>query len=382
MTDYGTDVAPAWDAEENVTGRVVYLIRNHQASVKDAIESTTTVSHAGPPDRVSPVLDLFARRFNYGSQEGWDWRKQAADPLSEAERQRFTSFIPRLIGTASNPAADEGRAWLATDWLVRKFAPTWLRAASLTENAAALEALPELSSEADAMYAMHPILAADSVAWRAAAGGAARTYSAASVAASMAAGGAAYSAMRSAAAMGAVRVGSAAYDVTCAAARRAAKEAAGPDGPSDHWALEEAEKDVETPTIKLLQTSALDLFDRMIDVGSTAGPAVGPRPSGDPGGDPRSQTAPPLAYQAFDAALRQAATIAASGAKQKPLADRRTPAPVTRSETVLRKTLHHPLIYFVTFVIVVLGNLTNLGAGIGGGLVAAIVVWFLTRLIP
>jgi hypothetical protein len=56
-----------------------------------------------------------------------------------------------------------------------------------------------------------------------------------------------------------------------------------------------------------------------------------------------------------------------------------------RSESPIRRTLHHPLVYFLAFVVVAIASTANghdvaqiLGEGIG----AAIVVWFLTAFLP
>lgn len=48
-----------------------------------------------------------------------------------------------------------------------------------------------------------------------------------------------------------------------------------------------------------------------------------------------------------------------------------------RNETVLRKTLHHPLIYILVFIIVSVAA-GNLATGFG----AAIITWFVTSLLP
>jgi hypothetical protein len=84
------------------------------------------------PACTSPVLTAFAFAWN--------------DGLDDANRQRLIPYIPRLVGTAGDPEADERRAWIATDWLARRPAPAWPRKAGLTARATELAALPASTS--------------------------------------------------------------------------------------------------------------------------------------------------------------------------------------------------------------------------------------------
>lgn len=146
------------------------------------------------PVCASPLLTSFCIAWN--------------DALDDKGRQRLVKFIPRLVGTAGDAKAEERRAWMATDWLVRTFASAWLRLAGLDEYAAKLESLKALTSTALAKKAQPIIEAARSAAY-------------------LAADSAAYSAARSAAR-------SAAYSALA-------------------------------PTVAVLQDSAEDLLDRMIE---------------------------------------------------------------------------------------------------------------------
>jgi hypothetical protein len=88
--------------------------------------------HSDHPPCVSPVIGAFARAWN--------------DHLNDEDRNRLIKpHIPDLIGTATTTEDDNRRAWLAADWLVRTYAPAWLRLAGMEKQAAMLESLGELN---------------------------------------------------------------------------------------------------------------------------------------------------------------------------------------------------------------------------------------------
>jgi hypothetical protein len=177
--------------------------RSGDLCVMEAVAYFADEPHSDHPRCVSPAIGAFLRSWN--------------DALPDDERQTLAKYIPLVVGTRTTDADEMTQAWLATDWLVRTFAPAWLRLAGLADHAAALEGLDALTSDDLARKAQPIISAADS---------------AARSAADSAAYSAAYSAARSAA---------------DSAARSAARSA-----------LE--------PTTKALQASALELLDRMLAV--------------------------------------------------------------------------------------------------------------------
>jgi hypothetical protein len=202
------------------------------------------------PQCVSPVIAKFLRTWN--------------DDLSDAEtRTRLLApLIPDVIGTRTTDADEETRAWLATDWLVRVYAPAWLDLTpSLASHATALRALPSLTSPEIAVACQSVIEAADSAALASAsaARSAARLAadSAAFAAAFAAALAAAYSAARSAALAAAL---AAAYS----AARLAADSAA-------YSAARSAAREALAPTVATLQASAVELVRAMCAVGREEG---------------------------------------------------------------------------------------------------------------
>lgn len=184
------------------------------------------------PACTSPVLTAFAISWN--------------DALPDATRQRLIPFIPRLVGTAGDPKADEVRAWMATDWLVRTFTVAWLRKAGLTARADDLAALPALSSIKLAKAAQPIIEAAGKEA----------------AAARDATGDAAW-----------VAVGDAAWAATGVAARAAHEKTKGTASAKYGAAYRAARPILDkafAETTAELTESAFDLFDRMIDVRSAA----------------------------------------------------------------------------------------------------------------
>jgi hypothetical protein len=218
------------------------------------------------PECVSTVLGAFGRAWN--------------DALNDEDRQKLKPYAARLIGTASTPEVELARSWMACDWLVRTFTPSWLRRAGLDDDAAALEALPKLTATELVDQAM-PVLdrarasasaarAAARVAARVAAWVAARV--AAEAAAEAAAGAAAEVAARAAArvaAWAAARAAAgaaaeAAAEAAAGAAARVAAEAAA--GAAAGAAAEAAAGAALAPTVFALQDSAFDLLDRMIAV--------------------------------------------------------------------------------------------------------------------
>ena len=105
------------------------------------------------PASVSPVLATYARWF--------------ASALDDRRRQTLKDRARRLIGTAS-PGGPARRAavrrtcrpttplaaWLATDWLIRVQAASWLKLAGLTEAAARLESIGPTSNHLDLVRAV------------------------------------------------------------------------------------------------------------------------------------------------------------------------------------------------------------------------------------
>jgi hypothetical protein len=79
--------------------------------------------HSDQPDCVSPVVRALCVALN--------------DGLEGAERQRLRPYLTRTIGTATD-GLDNRRGWMALDWLIGVYAPTWLHHAGLHDAATRL----------------------------------------------------------------------------------------------------------------------------------------------------------------------------------------------------------------------------------------------------
>ena len=203
-----------------------------QACVMEAVAAFAGEPWSDRPQCASVVLSSYGIGLN--------------DVLPDDRRQELVPLIPRLVGTRDGQ--DKARSYLALDWLIRVYTPAWLRLVpALVSDADAIAGMPriqDLESAAaigDMVRAASTKAAAAGDAARAAAGDAARA--AAGVAARAAAGVAAWDA---------------AWDAARAAAWDAARAAAG--AAAGDAAL--------APTVTELQTSAIALFDRMIDPAS------------------------------------------------------------------------------------------------------------------
>jgi hypothetical protein len=194
--------------------------------------------HSDAPECACPVLTAFVVAWNDGLP-------------TDADRDRLLKpFLPRLIGTRANADVEERRAFLAMDWVIRTFTPTWLdHVEALKPHAAAVRALNAIHDLAT-LKAATPSL-------RSAADAAAQSEAAAWAAARDAAWDAARAAAWAAA-------WAAARDAAWDAARDAARDAAW----AAAWA---AARDALAPTTLALQASAADLLDRMIAIQSADG---------------------------------------------------------------------------------------------------------------
>jgi hypothetical protein len=246
----------------------------------------------------------------YVAGEPWSYEPQCACPVitafmvawndglpSDAKRDRLLKpLVPLIVGTRSTPAVEQRRAVMAADWLIRVYTPAWLQAAKLKTQAAALQALPEITDFAqcqslvptlnavkdDAAAARDAALpAARDAAWDEA-WDAARDAAWAAAGAGAAAGAAAWDAARDAAGAAAgAAAWDAARDAALAAAGAAAKAAAGAAAKDAAWnapwaaagaaakaaagaAAGAAARVAFQPVTGRLQDSAVNLVRRMI----------------------------------------------------------------------------------------------------------------------
>jgi hypothetical protein len=244
------------------------------------LDLDTLTLHAGShePDHTFCVMEAVA----YIAGEPWSDHPKCASPVitsfliswndgtNDEDRQNLKRFIPMVVGTNTGKADDTKRAWMATDWLVRVFTPTWLDKAGMTDHAERLRGLDALTSAALARKAQPIIEQArkESDAARDAARAAA--WAAARDAAWAAARAAAWAAARDAAWAAAWDAAwAAAWDAAWAAAWDAAKGKKGYE--AQYSAAYTAAKKVLdvalADTVSELRASAEDLLERMIAVG-------------------------------------------------------------------------------------------------------------------
>ena len=213
------------------------------------------------PTCASPVIASFMRSWN--------------DSLSDDDRQMLVPYVVRVVGTANGAKIENARAWMATDCLVRTQTPMWLRLAKLPDQAAELEALIPLTNTATARKAQPTIEAARSRADAAWAAAGAAAWAAAGAAAGAAAWAAGRAAGRAAAwDAGRDAAGAAAWAAAWAAAGAAAGAAARDAARDAAW---DAAWAALRPTVVVLQLSALELLDRMIDLHRTDVPLIAER---------------------------------------------------------------------------------------------------------
>ncbi len=214
--------------------------------------------HSDQPACVSQVLRAFCTSLN--------------DSLDNEQRQLLRPYLARTIGTTDD-GLDDARSWMALDWLIRTYAPTWLAAADLTESAHRLADLAPVMDACDLQGALVELKAArrDARAGWSSALGAARPAAWAPWAAGRAAAREAAWGSAGAAAWAAARVavGEIAGDRARAMARDIAGDAAATIARAARTAAERAEareaaRCALAPTLDALRHSAFALLDRML----------------------------------------------------------------------------------------------------------------------
>ncbi len=112
--------------------------QNGKACVMELVAYWANEPWSDHPACASPVVGAFCRSL-------WDRQPKSWPGLLER--------VERIAGSASTSEVEKARGYLAHDWLVRRFAPRWLRRAGLEEDAAKLEALPPVTDTATAKAA-------------------------------------------------------------------------------------------------------------------------------------------------------------------------------------------------------------------------------------
>jgi hypothetical protein len=262
------------------------------AVIEDRLAQVETLSEGSHDDIERGMCVMEA--VSYVAGEPWSDAPRCACPVvtafliawndalpdNETRDRLLKPLIPQIVGTRSTPAVEQRRATMAADWLIRAHTPAWLRLAKLESQAAALEALPEITDFAQCpslMPTLEAVRKDSAAAWDAAW---AATWDAARAAAWDAAWDAAWAAARDAARAAARDAAwaatwdaarAAAWDAAWAAARDAARAAARDAARAATWdAARAAARDAAwaalKPTTEHLQASALELVRRMVEV--------------------------------------------------------------------------------------------------------------------
>jgi hypothetical protein len=117
------------------------------ACIMEAVAYIAGEPWSDHPECACPVITAFLVAWNDGLPD--DERDALLRPL-----------VPRIVGTRGSNALECRRSLMGADWLVRVHTPAWLRLAKLDAQAAALEALPELTDMAQCPSLMGPLEAA------------------------------------------------------------------------------------------------------------------------------------------------------------------------------------------------------------------------------
>lgn len=226
----------------------------------EAVAYTHDLTHTDDPNYVSPLLGEVGRRLN--------------DLLPDDSRQRLVPLIRVLPGTVDD-GHDEARSYMALDWFVRVWLPTWLELSPECQVIAAkvrgLGPVVDFTSAAEAQPVVRAARVQAADAWDAAEATAENTVqditwdAVAEDAAKTAVGDVAVVTARDVTKLAAKIIGrgvaaAAAGDVAKIVARAAARNA--PKG-----AATDAAKVALSSTVTALQLSAIELYQRMALVG-------------------------------------------------------------------------------------------------------------------
>ncbi len=133
----------------------IKLDRNSHGSFEDGhcamevVAWLAELGHTDAPSCSSGVLRTYTISLN--------------DRWNNEQRQKLAPYLPRMVGTAGDDQ-DEARSYLALDWIIRTFTPTWLDLAGLTDNATALRGLDPITNLDTARAAAEHVYAAQTAA--------------------------------------------------------------------------------------------------------------------------------------------------------------------------------------------------------------------------
>src|SRR3990167_6721691 len=100
--------------DEVVLGSGSHASRADGVCLLEAVAWLAGEPHSDSPSCACPVIAAFGRTLN--------------DHLPDAERQALVPYITKIVGSVSTPEVERKRAFIASDYAVRVFAPIALRA--------------------------------------------------------------------------------------------------------------------------------------------------------------------------------------------------------------------------------------------------------------
>lgn len=124
------------------------------ACLMEAVSYLAGEPFSDHPVCACPVLSAFGRAWN--------------DGLPDSQRHTLKPFALKLLNTRSTPEVEAARSYLARDWFIRVFTPAWLELVGHHAHAEAIRALPvitDLPTQRGSQRVLSTLFVAESSAW-------------------------------------------------------------------------------------------------------------------------------------------------------------------------------------------------------------------------
>ena len=109
-----------------------HATREEGMDIMEAVAYAAGEPHTDRPRCACPVIGRFLQEWDYS--------------LKDLDRNRLLrQYIFRLIGTRTTRKIEERRKYMAADWFIRAYAPTWMDLTpDLRSHAASMRSVPEI----------------------------------------------------------------------------------------------------------------------------------------------------------------------------------------------------------------------------------------------